>query len=117
MSWRRELAKFSALFRRSKPVDDLAEEIRSHLEMEEQENLESGMPPDEAHYAALRRFGNVTLAQERSREMWGWNSVETLWQDLRFGLRQLRRSPGFTAAVTVMLGAGHRREHGDLQSD
>jgi len=45
-------------------VDDLAEEIRAHLEMEEQENRESGMPPEEAHYAALRRFGNVTLAQE-----------------------------------------------------
>jgi hypothetical protein len=69
MSWRRQLAKFSALFRRRKPVDDLEEEIRSHLEMEEQENLESGMTPEEAHYAALRRFGNMTLVQERSREM------------------------------------------------
>ena len=75
MRWHRELAKLGALLRRRKPVDDLAEEIRSHLKMEEQENLEFGMPPEEAHYAALRRFGNVTLAQERSREMWGWNSM------------------------------------------
>jgi putative ABC transport system permease protein len=106
MSWRRELAKFGALFRRSRPVDDLEEEIRSHLEMEEQENLESGMTPEEAHYAALRRFGNVTLAQERSREMWGWNSVESLGQDVRFGLRQLRRNPGFTAVAVITLALG-----------
>jgi len=106
MRWRRELAKFRALFRRSKPVDDLEEEIRAHLAMEEQENRESGMSAEEAHYAALRRFGNVTLAQERSREMWGWNFVETLWQDFRFGLRMLAKNPGFAAVGVLTLAFG-----------
>jgi len=106
MTLRHELAKLGALFRRQKPVDDLAEEIHAHLAIEEQDNLERGMAPDEAHYAALRQFGNVTLAQERSGEVWRWNSLEILWRDVRFVLRMLFKNPGFTAVVVLSLALG-----------
>lgn len=106
MSWRREFSKIQRLFRRYESIEDIDEEIRIHLKMEEQANLESGMSPTEAYYGARQRFGNVTIAQERSRAMWRWNSIEMLFQDLRYGLRQLWRNAGFTAAAVLALAFG-----------
>lgn len=105
MGWRRQISKLRKLFHRQTPAD-LDEEMRSHLQMEEEENLNAGMSPDEAHYAAMRRFGNVSQAAEESRNMWRWNTVETTLQDLKFGLRQIRRSPGFAISIALTLALG-----------
>jgi macrolide transport system ATP-binding/permease protein len=85
---------------------DLERELRSDLELEEEEQRESGVPPEEARNAARRAFGNTTLIHERTHETWGWGAVEHLCQDLRYALRQLKRYPGFTAVVVVVLGVG-----------
>src|SRR6266404_4378871 len=82
---------------------DVERELQSDLELEEEEQRERGVPPEEARHAALRSFGNRTLIGEETRAVWRWNGLESLLRDLRISVRTLLRSPGFSiVAVLVM---------------
>ena len=91
------------LFRRHKIYDELSEEIRLHIEERTEELVREGMSAREAERAARLAFGNRALLEERSRAVWQWPTLESIWADVRFALRQLRRSPGFTFAAIATL--------------
>ena len=88
------------------PLDGVHEEIRDHIERETDDNIARGMSPADARDAALRRFGNVTLAVENTRAVWIAVWVDQLLQDVRFGLRLLRRNAGFSAIAILCLTLG-----------
>jgi putative ABC transport system permease protein len=85
---------------------DLERELRSDLELEEEEQREGGISGEEARYAALRAFGNPALIREQTRAVWSWSWLESLARDLRFSLRTLRRTPGFTVIAILVMGLG-----------
>ena len=96
------------LFTRRRRYDELSESIREHLEEKIADLMDDGMTQAEAERSARREFGNVALIEERSREIWQWSTLESIWADLGYAARNLRKSRGFTITclLTLALGIG-----------
>jgi len=91
---------------RQRREDDLDRELRSHLELEAEEQQAAGLPAGDASHAARRAFGNTALVKDEVRQMWEWTTLEQVVRDVRYALRGARRSPGFATVAILSLALG-----------
>ena len=101
------MAWFERIFRRDHLYGELDEEMREHIEEKTEQLMRlENLSRDEARQAALRAFGNPTLAATQSQEVWQWSGIESFLMDLKLGFRRLRKLPGFAATVLLTLAIG-----------
>jgi predicted permease len=103
MGW---LERIGSIVRRTQAERCLDEELQHHIELKTRENIEAGMSPEGARYAALRAFGGFEQKKEQCRDADRLRWLEDIIQDVKYGLRQLRRNPGFVATVVITLALG-----------